>query len=139
MDEGVTDAGAVAVLMAVILFWLWQFLAWVVAIGRWERRHAGILPSRRYEKRPRFMGDIAWYLACSIRNGTDFLRTLGTVFLAGLPVLIGSTLLLFVLAGVAIPLIPRIGFLGGLLAAAVVYGGVAIPFMRASYHLRSRA
>lgn len=130
MGEANTVSGAVLFPVVIAAFYVWQVVAWVAARGRWERLYAEV-PLLRRPRQPCFMDGVTWRLGCLLQDGACFLRALGRLLLTALPVLSGGALLVAVLTVVAVPLVPAYGLLGGLLAGAVVFAGVSVPFIKA--------
>ncbi len=124
-------------ILGVPAFWLWQFLEWIVARGRWtriygyERRHSHL--------RPRFMDGVTRHIAGAAVNGASFLRTLGALFLSALPILASSALLFSILVIVVLPLVPAFGLLGAMAIGGVVSAGIMVPFTMAADRMRVRA
>ncbi len=77
------------------------------------------------------MGSVTWHLACLLQNGNAQLRRLVNLLVDMLPFIGSGALLIAVLTVVAVPLVPAYGLLGGLLAGAVVFAGVSVPFIKA--------
>lgn len=115
--------------LGVPAFWLWQFLAWIVARGRWARIYGN--EQRRSHLRPRFMDSVARHVAGALVEGASLLRALGALFLIALPVVASSALLFFVLVIVVLPLVPAFGLLGALAIGGVVSAGIMVPFIMA--------
>lgn len=117
--------------LATVGFWVWHLMAWIIARGRWAyQSQEGSAPLSGMT-RPRFMGTLAMLLAHCIMDLTEVLTALGGLFLIALPMLMGCALLLAVLSIVVVPLAGEIGLVAELLAGAVVFGGVSVPFILA--------
>lgn len=129
MGDANTVLVAVLLPAAVVAFYVWQVVEWVVAWGRRGRLYAAVPMSLR-PPMPPFLDGVAWHLAHLFRTGGPLRLALGE-WVMGLLSWTGGGMVAGVAMLAAVFVVPAFGLNAAFGAFAVVGVGVMVPFIKA--------